>query len=718
MINKENGKTAVSKSVKPKDLIFVESLAIADVKPGFYELVTSLIKNGTPVYKLQRDFKKPEHPPVWADNKIGCSEIVPAPWTPLQVNEQDKKSWFGSLWDSVFSGSINKFELQCWGRSIQYTKASSFPTQITAKNQKLLAKPINLKIKASGKTLNFDDISFDLTEQKDTIVKLNSENSCSKIDIDVKTQLEYDGFMWFEINIKPCDDSAKIDSMTFDIPMTRQAGTLLHTLYKGYNRFKPGTGAIPENGWKANIFEKPIVWVGNEDVGIQWFAETLKGWDLKNENNSLSIIPQQDTMLIRLTLVDHPITLKKSKKIAFGLIATPTRPPMKDWRKIRLQKTIHPWYPYAKYFNYPDKNYVDKKHGPNPNFKKAKIFSLYHAIYGFTPLCPEWPYWAMQWERVPPPRGTIGDLHDSHWTLAQVCTNSKSYRDFYLYKISNAIKDMEIPNLYFDLGVPRVCHNHCHGCGWKDMNGNLRNTYNILGTRNIAKRIYTDFKRQQPNGLIINHMSEEPAMPVLSFADILVDGELYCLQVAEDESYYKTFTPDMFRAAFLSRQWGPLQCYIPQFERASIVYRPNRKSFWKTPEAQPAIQHFIGYMLAHDTKCWPIFRVKFDKIWKIQDEFGWDDKVNFIPYWNNNNPIKVLNNKNNRIMLSTYEREGKYIFVLFNDTDKNQNLTIKSTLKKPLTNVIDALSGKQYSFNDNHLNVQIPKRSYILFVEK
>jgi hypothetical protein len=69
-------------------------------------------------------------------------------------------------------------------------------------------------------------------------------------------------------------------------------------------------------------------------------------------------------------------------------------------------------------------------------------------------------------------------------------------------------------------------------------------------------------------------------------------------------------------------------------------------------------------------------------------------------------------------MLSTYEREGQYMFVLFNDTDENQNLTIKSRLKKPLTNVIDTLSGKHYRFEDDHLKVDIPKRSYILFSEK
>jgi hypothetical protein len=339
-----------------------------------------------------------------------------------------------------------------------------------------------------------------------------------------------------------------------------------------------------------------------------------------------------------------------------------------------------------------------------------------------SPFMPEWPYWCERWSLVPPPLGSYAYEGDPAWAGARVCLNSESYRDFYIWKLAGIVKELNIRHLYFDLGVPRECRNENHGCGWKDHKGAIYNSYNILGTRALAKRIYVMMKKHNPEALILNHMSEEPAMPVLSFADLMVDGELYCKQVGEDKSYYNVFSPEWFRAEFMSRQWGPASSFIPQFKRSAQLYVPGTEKFWDTPQAIKPYRHFTGYLLVHDAKCWPNFGLDFKNIWTIQDKFGWDEKLQFIPYWDKNSPLKVLNPKNPRIMASLYLREGKAMVIIMNDTDNDETVKFEfdpQVLNSgAISNVKDAENESRITPKGKIIDIPVPAREFkILFIE-
>ena len=288
-----------------------------------------------------------------------------------------------------------------------------------------------------------------------------------------------------------------------------------------------------------------------------------------------------------------------------------------------------------------------------------------------------------------------------------------------MWKLEKTLSEMEIKNLYFDLGVPRGCYNKEHACGWHDDNGTLCETYNILGTRELAKRIYVLLKQHNPDGIIMNHMTEEPVMPVLAFADMLADGENYCQQIAEKESYYDIFTPDLVRAAYMSRQWGPVSTFIPQFYRGSFHYRPERVKFWETPEAQKTINHFIGYILVHDAVIWPTHEVKLKDIWKMQNDFGWDENIVFLPYWDKNNPVKLISPLSERLMVSAYRRPGKLMIVAMNDTDKEEEAIISVDLENALQEgkqdkmeAFGPLDGKKYNVKDRKIKLILPQRDF------
>lgn len=702
-----NKKVYLEKTFTPDSQIYEVAFDISNLPPGEYEISTTILNaENNIVYEQTRIFSKPTIPAAWDNNKIGVTDEIPPPWTAINVTGND---------------------ISCWGRIYKFNN-SLMPSEIVTQNKNILSSPMIFSSLQNGQIIKTLDGAVKFTDKKDNEVKLQTSANLGTLKIKSKTLVEYDGFMWMEIDIEPVSSSAKIQNLTIEIPLKSEFATLVHNCEKGYNFKHTGegaTGAISEKGWHKNIFKKPVFWVGNEDVGLEWFAADLKNWNVEDKKKSVEIISGKNETVVKLNVIDHPAEIKESIKIAFGIQATPVKPLIKDWRKKQPKKELETWFPWTRIFNYPDAKYANEKAVKEQlSWYKGKEIFWYLAIYGFTPLCPEWPYWGSQWEKIPPQRGLLMYPDSKEWMASYVCPNSKSYRDFYLWKLEKAMNEMNIKNLYFDLGVPRECYNKEHGCGWTDEKGELHETYNISGTRELVKRIYTLLKKRNPDAMLMNHMTEEPIMPVLSFCDFTADGENYCQEIAEKESYFDVFTPEVFRAAYMSRQWGYVSTFIPQFERGSIDYRKDRVKFWKTPEAQKAINHFIGYILIHDAIAWPNFGVKLDKIWKIEEQFGWDNNVKFIPYWDKTNPAKLKSPINDRTLVSAYTKPEKAMLVILNDTDKNENVSIsvdmaklvqspkgKLTLKNPLSNEI-------FEVKNGEINISLEARSFkIIYIE-
>ncbi|OGV38429.1 MAG: hypothetical protein A2020_15345 [Lentisphaerae bacterium GWF2_45_14] len=697
-----NGKACAEKIYNPDSQIYEADLDISGLKPGDYSLeIASIDKDDNPVCSYQRLFNKPSIPAPWAANKIGISDLIPPPWIPMKVNGT---------------------EISCWGREYIFDK-TILPSEIISKGKKMLAAPMRFSSVQSGKAIQYSPGTVKYTDCKDNEVRLEAFSETEGINFKSRVSMEYDGFMWIEVELSPASGApVKIDNLALEIPLKPEFATLVHNCEKGYNFRYEGdgsTGSVPSEGWRKNIFKKPVFWVGNEDAGIQWFAEEMSGWSVKDKGKSAEIIPGEKETIVKINIIDNPLEIKGIRKFAFGIQATPVRPINKNWRRLRVDNEVRAWFPWTDLFNYPDSKSADKKKIETQlKWYKGKEILWYLAIYAATPFSPEWPYWAMEWEKIPPQMGDIMYPDSREWAAAYVCPNSSSYRDFYMWKLEKALEEMKIKNLYFDLGVPRGCYNKEHKCGWYDDNSTLCETYNILGTRELAKRIYTLLKQRNPDALLMNHMTEEPVMPVLAFADMLADGENYCQQIAEKESYYDIFTSDLFRAAYMSRQWGPISTFIPQFQRSSMSYRPERTKFWKSPEAKKPIDHFIGYMLLHDGVAWPSFGVSLKDIWKMQDDFGWDEKVEFLPYWEKNNPVK-LKADSEKIMASAYSRPGKLMIVVMNDTDYEKDVEIQVDMaklfpekKETAMKVFNPLDGKNVNFENNRIKLKMAPRGF------
>ena len=150
---------------------------------------------------------------------------------------------------------------------------------------------------------------------------------------------------------------------------------------------------------------------------------------------------------------------------------------------------------------------------------------------------------------------------------------------------------------------------------------------------------------------IIIHMSTSVCIPMLAFADSMLDGEQYQAGTKDPKDDYQAIIPlDKWRAENTGLQWGVLPFFLPEFAGA------NRTT-------TVATHRLMGLMLAHDCSPWPIWcnsQVVF-AVWKAADRFG-IQTAEFLPYWKPNG----VSADSQETVVSVYRQPGKALLVVLN----------------------------------------------------
>jgi glycosyl hydrolase family 123/concanavalin A-like lectin/glucanase superfamily protein len=695
-----NKKSVIKKIFTSKDTEYDQTIDVSKLKAGTYQIrIAPLMGKKEKAVVREISYAIPTSPAAWAGKNCGVSSKVPIPWTDMKLSANNT--------------------VECWNRKFVF-KNNLFPTQISSGKYNLLQKPIKLVI--NGKPFSAP-AKVKIVKQSANAVELQNTAENSELTVTANITIEYDGFMWMKLKVKP-KKSLTVNSMTLDVPIRKSCAKLFNMMRKFYMKNKKGfVGKTPDKTVDIDIYQyDPVVWIGNEDVGLEWFTENMKDWHNSNKKRAVQILSKNNAKILRLNIIDSKIVLNKSRDMAFGFQPTPVRAAMKNWRKQRDRKNIQIWFIWSTRHNVPDaqfknSNYMQERRSYERNGRKP-----FHYLAGFSlsPYFPEWPWWADLWSKNPPLTGSYAKPENLRWSETFVCNNAKSYRDFYTWKFKATQKTMDMKNLYFDNQWPKRCRNRAHGCGWLDDDGVLRDTYNVLGTRDLAKRMYIMVKDYDPEALIIRHMSAIQITPVNGFADMTVDGELYMGDVGKEESYFNVFTPDMFRASFLSRQFTKPNLFIPQFERAFKNHNKAKLATFKAGKLKnqkQKLRHFKGYFLVHDAKLYPIFGIKMDDFWALEDEFGIDDNTPFYGYWQKNKPFELLNPGSDREMVSAYVNNDKIMFILMNDTDSAKTMKIRIN-KKGIKDLTDFESNEKIKVNNNIFKASVKARDYRILMNK
>ncbi len=300
------------------------AIDITGVDPGQYEVRATVVSPaGDVLAEAAAGWEQFDRPRFWM-SEAGMDNTVPVPWTPVEVEGGTTRVWGR--------------EYRCGSRVM--------PEQIVNQGQELLAGPVTMTATVGGTEIDLIDMQPSVTDARDDRAVREAAVATGPLAIHWQVTTEFDGMQRYDLTID-ARDQATIDGLVLDIPIRREFAQFL---LPSNGRFAKAQ-VIGDETWQSTFI--PQVWVGNDDLGFAWFAESDQHWKPLDDEAMLEVIPDGDTVSIRANIVREPLTITEPITITFGLMATPVkRVPSGD-----------PWYYRFGALNNPYELYDPEKSG-------------------------------------------------------------------------------------------------------------------------------------------------------------------------------------------------------------------------------------------------------------------------------------------------------------------------------------------------------------------
>lgn len=292
-----DGKTVLASVASPADLKRRHTVLKLPVKELFEQTYTvrtvlrdaqgqTLLENS----QLQRTPARPE----WLGNNIGKVDMVLPPWTPIVADA---------------AGDSAKVVLREYRMG-----ANALPAAIRARGKELLAAPIDLTL--AGKSLAWQR---QLVSRSDSRVVWRSLARAEHADLQLVTALEYDGMMRCDLTLTPRGAAATLPDLCLAIPYRRDRALFGEVVGGG------DLANVKLKDWTDIAEFRPMVWVGDYDTGLYWFAEWARDWQI----GRLPVLEKRErgetlAWSVRMFGAEGK-TLTAPVTLTFGLMAVPAR---------------------------------------------------------------------------------------------------------------------------------------------------------------------------------------------------------------------------------------------------------------------------------------------------------------------------------------------------------------------------------------------------------
>lgn len=477
--------------------------------------------------------------------------------------------------------------------------------------------------------------------------------------------IEYDGALWNKISFTALKD---IRQIKLRIPVSPEIAELLHAGGAGFG----STGGFSAKIKEMQIKFYPVIWIGNQEKGLCWFAETLPDGNVK-KLTPISIVKVDGNTVLEITMAEK---IKAGSELAldFGLMGTPVKPlpanfPLNTfgWDHSLHQNLPPPnapttflainftpdvnWGFYDLPLNSssrPDKVYLDKLLAL-AHCNNAKLAPYMDPVF-VQDEYPEAVAYRQEW--AVGPENPLFYTRDGKKHLLYWCCPASEAGKFYIWKLKAMLKDYPVDALYFDYGPSWPCKNAQHGCV---------DRYPLLALRDFYRQVAWALRDAgRPDSLIILHNSETVQIPVFTHVTHLLDGEH--LRQSSTPTLHNgrdiqdTMGLEYFASEYSSIPWGvTASMYLPS--------DPLQKQYGGGVEDQELYRFRMTKALLAGTlphgSLPSLARQHFgliDKVVRFYDRFD-VPHAGFMPYWKNQQQVKVVKGKD--IYVTLYRHASK-----------------------------------------------------------
>jgi len=640
-----------------------------------------------------------------------------SPWTPVTVKT-----------------NASGVEVGVWGRSHKLANAA-FPTSIVTAGSEILAAPVRLVGRVSGKPIEWKRGGNFVFRADKSHAIISGWQAGDDLIVNTTTQIEFDGVMRVDLVVMPQNKtSPKVERLWLEVPLKRARAGLYH-FWPGRWGAAKNSGAVPETGLQLPF--KPFVWLGWEDGGLGWFAESDKDWQPQDPKQPIEVVVNGDETVLRLHLLDSPPP-RLPVTYMFGLQASPVKPWPKDFHEWRVchgatygienkplaasaKKTMldraaelgvktlvfhEQWTPYQ---NHPVTTHeAALKSLVGACHKRGIKLLLYHG-YEFSSLAPEWGEMADETLVKTASGGYTGGYYRTPEQRDYIICYNSRYRDFLLDGVAKALARYGYDGVYLDGTVePWGCCNERHGCGYRAPDGTLKPTYPIFAVRRLMHGLAAAIHPYR--GLVNAHQSTCCVTPTLAFADSYWDGEQFG-QGELSKAVLEQLPLATFRAEFMGRNFGVPAEYL-------VYERPPQWTF----------DAALAFTMLHDVRVRPGNvgepLEKMSPIWNVMTRFGVSE-AEWHPYWETK-PLATAQPESVKVSLylrpGEKGRNGRALFVVSNlSADQPVTATVAADFSRmgvKAKTTTDALSGEALKCTGGRLTVPLqPMRMRLVWVE-
>lgn len=654
----QDGKPVTTQDLALKPGLNEARVDLTAVPLGEYQARLTLLREGQPV--ATEALRVPvETRDTWQTaHELGREDPVLPPFEPLKVAGQ-RLQWYS-----------REAELNAWG----------LPARIKARGTEMLAAPVAIVAADGAGELVWKGSEPKVQAASQSKATLTSSAQSQNLNVRTKIETRYDGTMWFSLTFEP-GQPVDLERLRIEVPYRSETAPLyaysaygrLDAKRFGYGATPPGQGVV----WQREFL--PSIWLGTEDYGLGWYADSDQHWDIEGEE-ALTLEREGETLKLCMNVIRSPRRVEKPFTIEFGLQATPVRPLQADWRSYQMlpsseitryflnmrgnpypRADVAGQTPHGKVtYLYAYHDYFTNTLPKDPEefrqmIQKVKEYGLLGTPYTDTTFMPEDHGDLLLRPDVlcyPPARASSYGPHGS----IDACHNGP-FADWYVWYIHHLIDTYGINGIYFDDMSPYGCANEAHGCGYVGPDGKRRPTYAMRARTETFRRVRELFAKTGEPFFILYHISAGRVPPLATYGDGLLMAEERNPLVGKNPDYTENTTSEEWRASFSPEAWGIPVYMLPQFKMDS--------AWMKDPELA---EKLLAAVVPHDLLIWPLFAHEGTLLAarKVQEEFGIGERdVKLLPFWHKGTGIRCESEK---VWLTGYLRPGKLLLCASNPT--------------------------------------------------
>lgn len=601
-------------------------------------------------------------------------------------------------------------EFRCLGRVTELGDLL-LPKQIMAAGAPVLAEPVRLVSEPDI----FSGLTFQqkLLRRGDDSAQWRADAESADFSVTSTLTADCDGFCWYEIRLAP-KRPVSLRSLRLEVPRIAKTARYLHTANYSWSNVSQG---LPELGgaWAAGFV--PYVWLGNEERGLAWCAESDEGWNLREPARAIVVQTRGDIALFTAVLLDHEEVMDAPIVFRFGLQSSPVKPVSFAWRaKARILHDIHydSFQPgpdgrcqldtlreggvktvvihdsWTKYFGQMVPADADQLRALIDACHRRDMRLLVYVGYGVARAAPEIQGQHDAWSVLPLIPWDPGYKPEVRGFDA-TCARS-AWADWLVAGTDNLFKEFDLDGLYFD-GTTEAwaCQNPAHGCGWTDAQAGSHSTYPVLAARRLMRRIADTVHRYKPDAILDAHMSSNFTLPTLAFCDSVWNGEQF-----ESHSAGEKFEVSLhvFRAQFMG--------YAQGLDAEFLCYENRPFTF------DEAIA--LAWVHGVEVRPYPQSLEKVTPIWRAMDRFGVPE-ARWHPYWSS----PVASADSDAVRISGWTKGDKSL--LFVSHLKRQAATVRvrpdlNTLGLKGFKARDALTESPLTVKDGTIELEFAGMSW------